>query len=322
MLLMKTTMRIDLSCLLFLISAAAACAQVGAESKTPAAYSRTPDFANLSYGPHARHVLDLWKAKSDRPTPWVIYFNPGGFSAGDKTWIETWDNASLREMCLARGISVATANYRYAAQAHLPAAMLDCARAIQFLRMHAKEYNLDPARVAAAGSSAGAATALWVGFHDDLADPHSEDPVSRQSTRVSAVGSLAGQTTFDLAFLTKLCGDPLAHRLASALYGMKPDELQTEAARQRGEEISPITYLTRDDPPVFLYYAADLTAQMPPPGPQAIHNVRFGILLKEQMDKLGVECILRTPKDYAGGGNHAVTTELIGFFEKKLASTR
>jgi acetyl esterase/lipase len=312
-------MRVLEPCLILLISAAALTAQVGAESKTPTAYSRTPDFANVAYGPHARHVLDFWKAKSDRPTPLVIYFNPGGFSAGDKTWIETWDNASLREMCLSRGISVATANYRYAAQAHLPAAMLDCARAIQFLRLHAKEYNLDPARVVAAGSSAGAASALWLGFHDEMADPHSDDPVSRQSTRVSAVGSLAGQTTFDLAFLTKLCGEPLAHRLAAALYGMKPEELLSVKGRQRGEEISPITYLTRDDPPVFLYYAGDLTPELPPPGPQAIHNVRFGILLKEQMDKLGVECILRTPKDYGGGGNHAVTTELIGFFEKHLS---
>jgi hypothetical protein len=28
---------------------------------------------------------------------------------------------------------------------------------------------------------------------------------------------------------------------------------------------------------------------------------------------------MRTPNDYSGGGNHAVTTELIGFFEKNLA---
>jgi acetyl esterase len=291
-------------------------AQVGAESKTPAQYSRQPDLANVAYGPHARHVLDLWKAKSSQPAPLVVYFNPGGFSAGDKSWIETYDNASLREMCLAHGISVATANYRYAAQAHLPAAMLDCARAVQFLRFHAKEYNLNPQAVIAAGSSAGADTALWLAFHDDLADPRSDDPVSRQSSRVSAAGALAAQTTFDLTFLTKVCGEQLAHRLASALYGMKPEELATEQGRRRGEEISPITYLTRDDPPVFMYYAADLSSTLPPPGPQAIHNARFGVLLKEQMDKLGVECIMRTPKDYPNGGNHAMVTELVDFFLK------
>jgi acetyl esterase/lipase len=295
-----------------LLAPAALYAQAGVQ------YSREADAANVAYGPHPRHVLDLWKANSSKPTPFVVYFNPGGFSAGDKTWIETYDHGSLREMCLARGISVATANYRYAAQAHLPAAMLDSARAIQFLRLHAKEYNLDPKFVIAAGGSAGAATSLWVGFHDDLADPKSDDPVSRQSSRVSAVGSLAGQTTFDLTFLTRLCGAPLAHKLGAALYGMKPDELETAAGRQRGEEISPVTYLTRDDPPVFLYYDADYKEELPPPGPLAIHNVRFGIFLKEQMDKLGVESILRTPKDYPNGGNHAMVSELVIFFTRHL----
>jgi acetyl esterase/lipase len=295
-----------------LLASAALYAQAGVQ------YTREPDAANVAYGPHPRHVLDLWKANSSQPTPLVVYFNPGGFSAGDKTWIETYDHGSLREMCLAHGISVATANYRYAAQAHLPAAMLDSARAIQFLRLHAKEYNLDPKAVIAAGGSAGAATSLWVGFHDDLADPKSDDPVSRQSSRVSAVGSLAGQTTFDLAFLTKLCGEAMAHKLGAALYGMKPDELETAAGRRRGEEISPVTYLTRDDPPVFMYYDADYTEQLPPPGPLAIHNVRFGIFLKEQMDKLGVESILRTPKDYPNGGNHAMAAELVKFFTQHL----
>ena len=308
--------------LMLLLAGASLHAQVGGESKTPAPYTRQPDVADVAYGPHARNVLDLWRAKAKRPTPLVVYFNPGGFSAGDKSWIETYDHASLREMLLEQGISVSTANYRFVAQAPLPAAMLNCARAIQFLRLRANEYNINPQAVIAAGSSAGAATALWLAFHNDLADSHSDDPVSRQSSRVSAVGSLAGQTTFDLDFLTKLCGEQLARRLASALYGMKPGELGGEQAKRRGEEISPITYLTFDDPPVFLYYAADFSPELPPPGPLAIHNVRFGLLLKEQMDKLHVECVLRTPKNYPGGGNHAVVTEMVQFFVKHLPKAK
>jgi acetyl esterase len=304
---------------LLILSVAALSAQPGLESKTAVPYSRQPDVENLAYGTHARQVLDLWLAKSDRPSPLVVYFNPGGFSAGDKSWVEVFDKGSLREMCLARGISVATANYRYAAQARLPAAMLDCARAIQFLRLHAREYHLDPQAVIAAGSSAGAASALWLGFHDEMADPHSNDPVSRQSTRVSAIGSLSGQTTFEFGFLTRLCGEPLGRRLASALYAMKPEELETEEGRRRGVEISPITYLTRDDPPVFLHYSTDLTSELPPPGPLAIHNPRFGVLLKEQMDKVGVECRMRTPRDYGSGGVHAMVTELVDFFAKHLS---
>ena len=200
-----------------LIAAAQLYAQVGAQSKAPPQYSRQPDAANVAYGPHARHVLDLWKASSSKPAPLVIYFNPGGFSAGDKSWIETYDNASLREMCLTRGISVATANYRYAAQAPLPAAMLDCARAIQFLRLHAREYKLDSKAVIAAGSSAGAAAALWLAFHDDLVDSDSDDPVSRQSTRGAEKSHLShGFTRIRPLFLIRVHPCPSVARPFSA----------------------------------------------------------------------------------------------------------
>ena len=41
-----------------------------------------PDIANEHYGPHERNVLDLWKAKSDKPTPLVVFIHGGGFRAG------------------------------------------------------------------------------------------------------------------------------------------------------------------------------------------------------------------------------------------------
>ena len=41
-----------------------------------------PDLENVSYGPHERNVLDLWKAKSDAPTPLVVYIHGGGFRGG------------------------------------------------------------------------------------------------------------------------------------------------------------------------------------------------------------------------------------------------
>ncbi|HID23161.1 MAG TPA: hypothetical protein EYP14_12270, partial [Planctomycetaceae bacterium] len=43
-----------------------------------------PDFANVSYGPHERNVLDFWKAKAKSPTPVLVFFHGGGFRDGDK----------------------------------------------------------------------------------------------------------------------------------------------------------------------------------------------------------------------------------------------
>src|SRR5262249_41313835 len=142
------------------------------------------DFVDVHYGPDERHVLDIWKATPraghEGPTPLVIFFHGGGFLGGGKAAGPGW----LVVGCLEAGRSLRSANYRLSHSAPYPGPMLDGARAVQFLRSKAADFGLDPARFAASGSSAGAGIALWTGFHDDLADPASRDPVARQSSRV------------------------------------------------------------------------------------------------------------------------------------------
>src|SRR5438094_3939934 len=62
-----------------------------------------PDVQNAKYGPHERNVIDLWKAKSDRPTPLVVFIHGGGFRQGDKSQLAP----GLLSRCLDAGISVA-----------------------------------------------------------------------------------------------------------------------------------------------------------------------------------------------------------------------
>ena len=153
-----------------------------------------PTHRDVRYGPHERNVLDFWQAKSAQPTPVLVSIHGGGFLAGDKSV-----QPQILKGCLDAGISVAAINYRYSTQAIAPAPFQDAARAVQFLRSKAKEWNLDPKRVAATGGSAGAGISLWLAFHDDLADPQSADPVLRQSTRLACVAAfiLRGETTQD-----------------------------------------------------------------------------------------------------------------------------
>jgi acetyl esterase/lipase len=44
-----------------------------------------PTFENVRYGPHERHVLDFWQARSGRPTPVLVSIHGGGFVAGNKS---------------------------------------------------------------------------------------------------------------------------------------------------------------------------------------------------------------------------------------------
>ncbi|MFG0295503.1 MAG: alpha/beta hydrolase fold domain-containing protein, partial [Maioricimonas sp. JB045] len=152
-----------------------------------------PTHADVAYGPHQRNVLDVWLAESDEPTPLLIYIHGGGFVGGNKRGFST----AILKACQDSGISVAAIHYRFVSTDPFPAPQQDAARAVQFLRSKATDWNLDPQRVAAFGGSAGAGLSLWLGFHDDLADPDSDDRVARQSSRLVAVGSRGGQSSYD-----------------------------------------------------------------------------------------------------------------------------
>lgn len=293
-------------------------AQTGPAAQDLVKYSRAPDFANVRYGDPEREVLDLWKAPSDHPTMLVVYFHPGGFNHGDKTWIERYDKPML-DLCLSRGISVATVNYRYVGvnNVRMPEPLYDAARSIQYLRLHAKEYDVNPKAIIPAGASAGGVMGLWIAFHDDLADPKSDDPVKRQSTRVCTTGVIDAQTTLDPRVLSKVV-DPkwASHPVIRALYGVTSNSPDVAKAYPLFEASSAINFLTKDDPAVFLYYTHDLSPDPPKDQNELAHNPRMGMFLKEQMDKLRIECVFRTPGNYPDRKNRPFTTEMVDFFQK------
>jgi acetyl esterase/lipase len=284
----------------------------------PGSSKPQPDIQNAKYGPHERNVLDLWKAVSEGPAPLLVYIHGGGFLSGDKTEIP----AQLLKICLQEGISVAAINYRLSQHAPFPAPMLDSARAIQFLRLHAQEWNLDPKRIAATGTSAGAGIALWIGFHDDLADPKADDPVARQSTRLACMVGVGAQTSYDPRFIKDLIGGRAhEHPALSKLFGLSPDELDSPRAHKLYEEASPINYVTADDPPVFLLYQEP---RDPLPASaragDGIHHPTFGVALQAKLDPLGIECVLRHQDDYKAPPPAAVqmNREMLAFLVKHL----
>lgn len=289
------------------------------DPRKPIQYAHPPDLADVPYGPHQRNKFDFWKAKSDKPTPLAIYYHPGGFSLGDKTGIPT----AFLEACLKKGISVATANYRYSFQAHYPAPFDDSARALQFLRLHAKEYNIDPKKVAANGASAGAGISMWLGFKDDMADPKSDDPVLRQSTRLTVLAAVDGQCSYDPRLIAKLIDEDTARLITRMalwqLFGLDKNEdpFKAERAFPLFEDSSAINHLKAGAPPAFLYYHAPLTPLPIKVQADAVHNIRFGLAVKERMDKLGIECVVRDPTQYPGADRaQQLNRDIVEFFLK------
>jgi acetyl esterase len=235
-----------------------------------------PDLEDIAYGSHERLKLDLWKAKSDQPTPILVFFHGGG---GDKLM---YRGNRLLAFCLKNGVSAAAVNYRPNNQFPFPfpVPMQDAGRAIQFLRQQAAEFNLDPQRIAATGTSLGANVSTWLAYHDDIADPNSDDPVLRQSSRLRFVIAGAGQTFNDMELFRE------------RVYPYPVPGAENERSRDKRREISAIYHVTKGDPPIFMHYG---TALQPLPLPkdtprgELIHNPAFGLLLKEKLDELGIE---------------------------------
>ena len=293
--------------------------QANAGQRKPQGPPIQPTHADVHYGSHERQVIDFYQAKSDKPAPVIVYIHGGGFVAGDKRSI----NPAMVKGAQDAGISFAAINYRFVDGDKIlfPVPQHDGARAVQFIRSKAREWNVDRRRVACFGGSAGAGISMWIGFHDDLAQPDSRDPVQRQSTRIQVIGTMGGQGTYDPVKIKELVGGR-AHEHPSLLkvYGLKSldDAMHpTPAIQKLYDEAAAITHLTRDDPPLYMVYGEpDIVPPSDARPGQFIHHPNFGRQLKAKMDGLGIENV------FINGGGNPRTPEppggMIEFFKKRL----
>lgn len=275
----------------------------------------TPTKADVSYGNNERHVLDFWQAESDQPTPLFIWIHGGGFRGGDKKSFP----GELRQRCLDAGISCAAIHYRLSGEAPYPAAMHDSARAVQFLRSKAKEWNLDPAKFAAGGGSAGSGISQWLGYHDDLAKQDSDDPTARQSTRLACVIPINMQSTYDPRVIKRIIpGDAYKHAALVSFYG-RPEgwdwdrDSIDESLDSLLKDASPINHLTKDDAPIFLMQYARAATR------GNIHHPKFGEHLKEAADRIGVECVAKLDSDYESMS--AAYADMVKFMQRHFDAT-
>lgn len=264
--------------------------------------------ANVSYGPHERNVLDFSQAKGDGPRPLLVFIHGGGWVGGDKSI-----NAKSFQRYLDIGISCASINYRLTPGNPLPAPVHDAARAIQFLRTKAKDWNIDTKHIALTGGSAGACTSMWLLLHDDLADPKAEDPVLRESTRVCAAGVTGGQVSIDPKVIEDWLGpNVLKHRMINFAVGEKTidDALANyDKHHEQYVEFSPYNHVDANDPPLFMVYGKDMSLPSKDAS-HGIHHPMYGVKMKEKADSVGLECHLLIP-GYSKSDKYASMTDFL-----------
>lgn len=306
------------STFLALVSAVSLCLAARAAEEKPAA-PKTPPVkpakpklpaikptqADVPYGSHPKQVVDFYKAESSKPTPLMLFIHGGGWTGGTKSAV-----GGLKE-CLAAGISVVSVEYRFVPEAMAAGVkppvswpLHDAARALQFVRSKAAEWNIDKTRIGASGGSAGACSSLWLALHDDMADPKSADPVARESTRLFCAAVTGAQTTLDPQQMKEWTPNS---RYGGHAFGFmrNPKERSTRdllfaeflAGREQVlpwiKEYSPYEHVSAGDPPIYMLYNAPPALGQPQSDPT--HTANFGVKLQEKLREAKVPCELVYP---------------------------
>ena len=196
--------------------------------------------------------LDLYLpgiAPDGPPRPAVIWVHGGGFEGGKK------GESRALNVCgnlAAAGYVCASIDYRLG-DACWPTNLFDCKNAVRFLRVHAAEYRIDPAKIAIMGGSSGGYLAQMVGFTAGEAALEPDRPYPHVSSAVSAVGNFYGMSDYLTRVRPTATGAltdvpiPLSER--AKMYSVPAD-----AGPAVWRAFSPVAHITAAAPPVLIVH--------------------------------------------------------------------
>jgi len=115
-----------------------------------------------------RHRLDILERRGRRPQggPVLIYIHGGAWIIGDKRQ----QGIPMMHELIERGWVCVAINYRLSSRATWPDHVVDCKRAIAWVREHIAEYGGDPSFIAVSGGSAGGHLASLVSLTPGVAE--------------------------------------------------------------------------------------------------------------------------------------------------------
>jgi acetyl esterase/lipase len=204
-------------------------------------------------------TLDVLAPKKEPNGAGVILVVSGG-------WFSSPEGIRPR-LCqefLRRGYTVFAVVHGSQPKFTVPEIVEDMHRAVRFIRYHAREYKVDPERLGITGASAGGHLSLLVATSGRPGNRLAVDPVDRCSSRVQAVACFFPPTDFlnwgkpGHELTTRTLRPPFTASLDfkeydrdKALYLPVTD---ADKVRDILKKISPITYVSADDPPTLIIH--------------------------------------------------------------------
>lgn len=203
-------------------------------------------------------ALQLMKpqwASGGKGFPLVVFIQGSAWTKPNQFW-------ELPQLALLvkRGFVVASVTHRSCFQAPAPAFLQDVKAALRFLRKNATEYDIDPDRVCAWGTSSGGNTALLLGLTGD--DPAFEtEEHAGVSTKVNCVVDCFGPT--DLIKMVDVQFKDYPQKEDNVIWALGGKSHDTYRDKLKlispicyvepGRELPPFLVLHGDADPVVLY---------------------------------------------------------------------
>ena len=205
--------------------------------------------ANVVYGMYSGSALLLDIYKPVRPNGFcIIYVSGSGWTAPlaySAPELKSNSQSQLYAKTLASaGYTVFSVNHRALPRFRYPAPVEDVQRAVRFMRHNANRFAIHADRIGAAGGSSGGHLVSMLGTHNGQGNQKDPDPVERESAKVQCVVARAAPVDF----LTGTNG-----RFLLGIDRPLP-EAKDSAEYRMHVEASPVTYITRDDPPFLLMH--------------------------------------------------------------------
>jgi acetyl esterase/lipase len=218
-----------------------------ASSDVPPSVRALTGITYVQRGGHALQ-LDLYLPAQPKAAavPGIVLVHGGGWRAGVRA-----NFAPMAIRMAQRGYAAATISYRLSPEAPYPAAVQDARAAVRWMRTHAGEYGVDPARIAIGGGSAGGQIAALAGVTDGLARFDTEDRPDAGpgvvSSAVQAIVNIDGLSDFTSEAARKYEDDPARQpSSAGAWFGGRYAEKEA-----LWREASPLFYVNAKTPPVL-----------------------------------------------------------------------
>ena len=190
-------------------------------------------------------VMKPWAMEADnRKYPLIVFVQGSAWTFPDVYYEIPQLAGFARE-----GYVVATLTHRNSLEGHpFPAFLQDVKTGIRFLRKHAKDYQIDPDRVAIWGTSSGGNTALLVGLTgDDLS--YKTDEYAEYSDAVKTVVECFGPT--DLTWPINNIKS-LQEGMRQIFEGLRGQDTEENVIKL--QDINPVNHviLGKDYPPFFI----------------------------------------------------------------------